>query len=134
PTKSSKPAPARFPRNCAVDDILVDFRSGAIRDDEALPLAGAPQLRLNRQYDRFKIGVALHSRLQCRGDLRPAQADIDPIGTYDHLVDDIPDEASHLAWGRGEPAQCKRACIAQSRIEGMGIKIEGCEGIPNIGP
>jgi hypothetical protein len=42
--------------------------------------------------------------LQCRGDLCPAQSDIDPIGTYDHLVDDIPDEASHRDWRRGEPA------------------------------
>jgi hypothetical protein len=28
------------------DDALVDFRMGTVRDDEALPLAGAPQLYL----------------------------------------------------------------------------------------
>jgi hypothetical protein len=85
------------------DDILVDFRIGAVRDDEALSLAGAPQLRLDRQNDGIKIGP-LHAHLQRRGDLRPVHADVDPIGTYDHLLDDVTNEARQFEGRRGEPA------------------------------
>jgi hypothetical protein len=42
---------------------------------------------------------------------------MDPIGGYDHLLDNDPDEASHLAWRRDEPALGKPACIGQSRID-----------------
>jgi hypothetical protein len=86
------------------DESLVDFRIGAVRDDETLPLAGTPQFRLDRQDVGFKIGLALHSRLQRLGDLRPDQVNVDPIGDYDHLRDNVPHEASHLDWGHGEPA------------------------------
>jgi hypothetical protein len=48
-----------------------------------------------RPVAQFADGMESSSLRQCRGDLRPVQADIDPIGTYDHLVDDIPDE--HLS-------------------------------------
>jgi DNA invertase Pin-like site-specific DNA recombinase len=48
-------------------DVLLsfahDFRIGAIRDDETLPLAGAPQLRLDRQDDGIEIGLVSHARL-----------------------------------------------------------------------
>jgi hypothetical protein len=54
---------------------------GAILDDEALPLAGAPQGSLDQQDDRIEIGpFASSSRFQHRGDLRLAQPDFDPIG------------------------------------------------------
>ena len=37
------------------DEACVDFGLGTIRDDEALPLAGASQLRFDRQGDRVDI-------------------------------------------------------------------------------
>jgi hypothetical protein len=49
-------------------------------DDEALPLAAASQLRLDRQDDGIEIGPLALSLLQCSGYLRPAQPDFDPIG------------------------------------------------------
>jgi hypothetical protein len=79
-------------------------------------------------------GVALPSRLQRRGDLRAVQVDVDPIGGYDQLLDNASDEASRLDWRRGKPALGERACIAQTRIEGMGIKMKRFEGIPNVSP
>jgi hypothetical protein len=59
--------------------------------------------------------------------------DINPIGSYDHLLDNGSGVASHLDWRRGKPALGKRTCIVQGRLEGMGTKIEGCEGITDIG-
>src|SRR5438552_15132804 len=84
------------------DEALVDFRSGAVHDDEALPLAGAPQYRLDRQDDGIKIWFALHSYLQRNGDLRAVQVDVDPIGGYDHLRDSVPDEAFQCDWRPSE--------------------------------
>jgi hypothetical protein len=59
--------------------------------------------------------------------------DVDPVG-YDQLLDNVSDEASRLDWRRGKPALGKCTRIAQRRIEGMGIEIEGCEGITDVGP
>ena len=52
-----------------------DLSLGAILDDEALPLAGASQLRLDRHDDGIEIGPLALSPLQRRADLRLAQAD-----------------------------------------------------------
>jgi hypothetical protein len=82
----------------------VDFSLGAILNDEALPLAGASQLRLNRHDDGIEIGPLARSRLQRRGDLRPAQADFDPIGRDGYPLDNFADEAFHLDGRRGEPS------------------------------
>ncbi|MDQ6870090.1 MAG: hypothetical protein M3178_17740 [Pseudomonadota bacterium] len=83
----------------------VDFSLGAILDDEALPLAGAAQLRLDQHDDGIEIGPLARSfRLQRRGDLRPAQADFDLIGRYGYPLDNFPDEAFHLDGRRGEPS------------------------------
>jgi hypothetical protein len=63
------------------DEVRVDFSLGTIRDDEALPLAGALQIRLDRQDDGIEIGrVTPSSHFQRRGDVRPAKPDFDPIG------------------------------------------------------
>src|SRR5256885_4652252 len=73
------------------------FSPSAILDDEALPLAGASQLRLDRQDDGIEIGpLARSSGLQRRGDLLPAQPDFDPIGRYGCPLDNFPDEAFPL--------------------------------------
>jgi hypothetical protein len=82
----------------------VDFSPGAILDDEALPLAGASQLRLDRQDDGIEIGPLALSCLQRRGDLCPAQPDFDPIGRDGYLLDNVPDEVFHLDGRRGEPS------------------------------
>jgi hypothetical protein len=72
-------AMARFQLRCVVsdceglldqiDELLVEFRMGAILDDETLALAGAPQLRLDPQDERIRIALVLHSNLKRRGDL-----------------------------------------------------------------
>jgi hypothetical protein len=62
-------------------EARVDFSLGAILNDEALPLADASQLGLDRHDDGIEIGPLARSfRLRRRGDLRPAQADFDPVG------------------------------------------------------
>ena len=43
-------------------------------------------------------------RLQRRGDLRPAQADFDPIGRDGYPLDNFPNEAFHLDGRHGEPS------------------------------
>jgi hypothetical protein len=48
--------------------------------------------------------LVLSSRLQRRGDLRPAQTDFDPIGRYVPSLDNFADEACPLNAGHGEPA------------------------------
>ena len=76
------------------NEACVDFGLGAILDDEALPLAGASQLGVDRQDDRIEIRPLARSfRLQRRGDLRPAQANFDPIGRDGCSLDNIQDEA-----------------------------------------
>src|SRR5580704_4509701 len=53
------------------DEAGVDFSLGAIPDDEALALAGAPHLRFDRQGDGVDIRpLAPSSRFQRRGDFR----------------------------------------------------------------
>jgi hypothetical protein len=72
----------------------VDFSLGAIPDDEALVLAGAPHLRFDRQDDGIEIGpLAPFPHLQRRGDLCPAQLDFDPIGRDGDPIDNFPDKA-----------------------------------------
>jgi hypothetical protein len=41
-----------------------------------------------------------------RGDLRAVQVDVDPIGGYDHLLDNLSDEASGT--GTSNPFNAKR--------------------------
>jgi hypothetical protein len=53
-----------------------DFGLRAIRDDEALPLAGASQLRFDRQGNGVDIRpLAPFSRFQRSGDFRTVQSD-----------------------------------------------------------
>ena len=75
----------------------------AILDDETLALAGAPQLRRDRQDDGITIAPVLHSNLPRRGDLHPIHVDVDPIGGDDRLLDTILNEASQFEGRHGEP-------------------------------
>ena len=60
------------------DEACVDLSLGTIRDDEALPFAGASQLRFDRQGDGVDIRpLAPSSRFQRRGDFRAVQPDVD---------------------------------------------------------
>src|ERR1700726_4786325 len=69
---------------------FVDLSLGAILDDKALPLAGASQLRFDRQGDGVEIRPLARSfRLQRRGDVRPSQADFDPIGRDGYPLDNF---------------------------------------------
>ena len=70
----------------------------------ALPLAGASQLRFDRQDDGIEIGPLARSRLQRRGHLRLAQQDFDSIGRDVYPLDNFADEAFHLDGRRGEPS------------------------------
>ena len=73
------------------DEACVDFGLGTIRDDEALPLAGASQLRFDRQGDGVDIRpLAPSSRFQRRGDFRAVQPDVDPIGRNGYPFDNCP--------------------------------------------
>src|SRR5580704_12595317 len=73
------------------DEAGVDFSLGAIPDDEALALAGAPHLRFDRQGDGVDIRpLAPSSRFQRRGDFHAAQPDVDPIGRDGYPFDNVP--------------------------------------------
>jgi hypothetical protein len=48
--------------------------------------------------------LAPSPRLERHSDLRPAQADFDPIGSYAYPLDNFPDEAFHLDGRHGEPS------------------------------
>jgi|SRR5580704_1679319 hypothetical protein len=78
--------------------------------------------------------LATSSCLQRRGDLHPTQADFDPIGRYDYLLDNVPDEAFHLDGRHGEPSLGKLECIAQGHIKRVSLKIERRERITDVGP
>src|ERR1700693_6079201 len=79
------------------DEAGINFSLGAILDDEALALAGAPHLRFDRQDNGVEIGpLASSPHLQRRGDVHPTQPDFDPIGRYAYLLDNVQDEAFPL--------------------------------------
>ena len=97
------------------DEACVDFGLGTIRDDEALPLAGASQPRFDRQGDGVDIRpLALSSRFQRRGDFRAVQPDVDPIGRNGYSFDNVPNEASQDVSGMAPPSRMMRA--QRSRI------------------
>ena len=117
------------------DEAGINFSLGTIRDDEALPLAGAPQLRFDRQDDRIEIRpVAPSSSFKRRGDFRAVHPDVDPIGRNGYPFDNVQDEAFHLDGRHGEPSLGKRASVAQGRIKRVRLKIERCERITDVGP
>ena len=117
------------------DEAGVYFGLGTIRDDEAFSLAGASQLRFDRQGDGVDIRpLAPSPRFQRRGDFRAVQPDVDPIGRNGYPFDNVQDEAFHLDGRHGEPSLGKRESVAQDRIKGASLKMERCERITDVGP